>query len=200
MFRIVVALGVAAALTTPGSAVADLTSPETVSLNTYEASTDGVAGPVSTTESLTAGAAYVAEVTGTFSVWHHTLWSGEAPSYHVCGSSESSPTFPSPGRPETPAGQDALFVFARPLQSECDGTFPYAYPAFEIDTGSGFSHRTPLNQAAGPNAQHRYRFGLTGEGKPASFRHLDSETRDNNGVLQIVVSPAVVPPPPPSRQ
>ena len=167
-----------------------LTAPETLNLDTYEGSSDTHAGAISTAETLSSGAFYVAEVRGTFSVYAPKLWTGEIPHVVVCGSPLSAPEFPSPGRPASTVGQDAVFVFARPWRGGCPGGFPYEYPSFEIDTGSGFGHREATNEGSGPNPQHLYTFLLQGEGQVASFRHFDTQLRDNNGVLQIVVRPA----------
>src|SRR4051812_42419096 len=80
----------------PAAASAD----ETLTLDTHESPTDGFAGPVSTTQPLTAGQDYVVTVTGTWSAYPPKQWerspnSGETT---VCGTPEAHPMNPSQGQ------------------------------------------------------------------------------------------------------
>jgi hypothetical protein len=59
---------------------------------------------------------------------------------------------------------------------------------FQIDTGSGFGHREPDGGPfSAPTRSHKYRYVVTGQGAPASFRFLDTPNDDNYGVLKISV-------------
>lgn len=173
----------------PSAAQADLTQPETLLLDSFSATTSGFSGPVSTSEPLTAGVVYAAEVRGTFSRYVPRLMAGSSADHLLCGAPEAEPQTPSPGRPVSRVGVDAEFLFARVNQTQCTAGKPAGF--FQANTGSGFAHPTangaPFSAAA---AGHAYTYLLQGQGAPASFRITDSETRDNNGVLTIIVRPA----------
>src|SRR4051812_46849007 len=90
-----------------GSAAADVTAPQTVFLDSWEKPSDGQAGPVSTSDALTAGRYYGVEVSGTFSPFIARLWTpNPKTNMGLCGTKESVPMFPSPGRPTSAVGVD----------------------------------------------------------------------------------------------
>lgn len=173
----------------PTAASADLTAPETLLLDTYSPEWVGYSGPVGTSEPLTAGVTYAAEVRGTYSRYHPSLMAGRTKDHLLCGRPEPEPQTPSPGRPPSRVGVDAEFLFARVAQKECFTDRPAGF--FQMNIGQGFSHPTangaPFTSAA---PGHAYTYVFTGRGVPASFRVTDSQTRDNNGVFTIVVRPA----------
>lgn len=187
---IVSLVALAGMLALPGLAAAALTTPETLYLDTYENSGDQASGPVSTTETLADGTFYVAEVSGTLSVYEADLWKHLGGGIFICGTPLAAPEIPSPGRPDTNVSQDAMWVFARPQRSRCVQHFPYRYGSFQVSLGGPFASVTPTNLGAGPNPDHKYALLLRGTGGAASFQHRDSQTRDNNGVLTILVRPA----------
>jgi hypothetical protein len=164
--------------------------PETLELDSYtDPAVSGAYGPVTTTDALVDGEEYVAVVEGTTSHFPPAKWS--PPANQVCGSAETAPMFPSPGRPTSPAGQDAEFVFALPMNAgwTC-GVYPEHKTAFQIDTGSGFAHVEPDGAPTSPTTGHEYTYRFTGEGTPVSFLMQDGFTGDNNGVLRITVDAA----------
>lgn len=183
------ALALTAIAVVPAGASADLTVPETLLLDSYSPANVGFSGPVTTAEPLTAGTAYVAEVRGTYSRYQPRLMAASSADHLLCGTPEDEPQTPSPGRPVSRVGVDAEFLFARVNQTTCTAGKPAGF--FQANTGSGFSHPTangaPFAAAA---AGHAYTYVLQGQGQPVSFRITDSETRDNNGVLTIVVRQA----------
>src|SRR4051812_3020545 len=79
-----------------GTAMAG-TGSETLWLDSYEASNDGAAGPVTTSTPLAPGMLYLAEVTGTFSAWQASDWLVGTP----CGVPEPAPMFSLGGRTGT---------------------------------------------------------------------------------------------------
>jgi hypothetical protein len=184
---------------TPASA--DLTSSETLQLDAHEQPEGGdeAAGPVQTSDALTAGTKYTVTVGGTLSFWSPAEY--EAP-YFVCGTPESAAMTPSPDQPNGPVSHDAEVTFARAARrdaSECDGlTMPRHQTQLELlmSVGGGFSHVEPIGGPHdSPTPNHTYEYELIGEGEPAAFRFRDTNTRDNYGVLTIKVEPADVTPP-----
>jgi hypothetical protein len=153
-------------------------------------STPPAPGPV-----LADGQQYAITVRGTCSGYAASLMNGGTPGWKVCGSPESAPTWPSPGRANGRVGQDAEYAFARPQANRCDPhvQLPLAYgnqhPAIVFDTGdgTGFHHYAPNN---GYNADHVYAYTVTGHGAPLQVEELDTNTRDNYGQLEALVEPA----------
>jgi hypothetical protein len=183
-----VGLGLAAGL--PPAASAAITSPTTVFLDTFESVNDGAAGPVATADVLAPGQFYGVEVSGTFSTFNEEIWNRRTSYFGICGIAATDAALPSPGRPATPAGQDAEIVFARPWFFPCRTT-PYRYRSFQMDTGSGFGHPGANGvSSATPDPSHTYVYLVRGEGQVARFQQMDTQTRDNYGVLSITVRPA----------
>lgn len=170
------------------AAYADLEAPEQLALDTYRTPNVGLAGPVSTTQPLTAGRAYVVTVQGTFSAFQPHVWA-ERP---LCGTPEAAPMFPTAGRPTAPAGQDAEVFFARPWEQPCSTPLPRAYNGFQTNTGGDWSHPGASDGPyTEPRADHAYTYVVAGAGQPLAARQVDSQTTDNTGVLNITVRPAV---------
>jgi len=169
--------------------------PETLFLDSYSPTQDGYSGPVQTTDPLAAGSFYTATVTGTYSAFIPSLWFPVEPRpRRICGTPESDALIPSPGRPTSRVGADAATTFARPkpVDAGCPA-LPRLRTALEIADQAPFAYRAPIGgQPGGPNAQHSYRFLLTGNGAPAQFRLRDVNVLDNYGVLSIKVEGAVV--------
>lgn len=162
-----------------------------VYLDSYAAATTGFAGPVGTT-ALPAGQLFVAEVRGTLSYYSGLDTAPKAPNI-ICGTPDSAPIFPSPGRPLGPVGFDSAWVFSRPwTPDECaQGHLPIAWENFQINNGVGWAHQPPVGGlGTGPNAAHLYPYALIGHGVPAAFRFLDAYTADNYGMVQITARPA----------
>lgn len=157
---------------------------EPLMLDTYEASNDGFAGPVST-PALVPGAVYMISIDGTYSFWAPRLWTGA-----LCNaSSEPHPIHPSPGVPNGRAGVDPEFVFSAPkgVTSNCSAN-PLHSTALQMDTGTGFRHVEPVGgPAARPTAAHKYTYLVKGAGDPAVFRFQvrDGRTSENYGRLRI---------------
>lgn len=171
------------------AAHADLVRPETLLLDSYSPARFGFSGPVGTTEPLTAGVTYAAEVRGTYSRYESALMAGGSKDHLLCGSPEGGPQTPSPGRPPSRVGVDAEFLFARAAQGVCTANLPA--PFFQADIGLGYVHpRANGAPFARPARGHAYVYLLQGRGALANFRITDSTTTDNNGVLVITVRPA----------
>lgn len=164
--------------------------PQTLELNSFsDPATNGSYGPVTTTDSLVAGEEYVAVVRGTAAHFSASKWEG--PDNKVCGTSEPDAIYPSPGRPQSQVGQDAEFVFGLPMPAgwQCPA-MPEHKSAFEIDTGSGFTHVEPDGNPAAPTSDHVYTYRFTGQGGPVSFRMRDGYSGDNYGIFKINVGAA----------
>jgi hypothetical protein len=163
-------------------------------LDSYEPNNDGFAGPV-TSNILPAGTHWVAEVQGTLSYYAPAAYVVHSP-FVLCGTPDVlGPMFSSPDRPlHKPAGMDAEFIFGRPSsQRVCDRyPLPAHWPNFQISRGAGFDNRDLLGAPlAGPTADHKYSYPITGIGKSAQFRLRDRpRTSDNYGLLKITVRPA----------
>ncbi len=169
---------------------------ETVMLDTFEAGTpampmgDGAAGPVSTATPVAAGTVALVSVRGTMSAFRAHLWA-PAPGFHICGTPEPAPLFPSPGIVNGPVGTDSEFNFARPRpNSVFCAVFPNHQVQFQIqiNTGGGYQHYEPVaGVPAAPSSSHEYVYALAGTGEPLRFRQLDGNTDDNYGQYQITV-------------
>ncbi len=181
------AAGVALVLAFAPAASAAL--PETLALNTYDAGTADFTPVIASTDALTAGQFYVATVTGTFSNVAATHWTER----ETCGSPEADAMFPSPGRPASRVGKDAEWAFAHTrIGTGGCGPLPERGTAFQVATNGTFGHPSQPIGGAGsaPRGSHSYAYLLAGTGGPVRFRLRDVNTRDNYGVLQIVLRAA----------
>ncbi|UUY03497.1 hypothetical protein LRS13_22970 [Svornostia abyssi] len=184
----------------PATGQAVLTTPEVLLLDTYDTRAfRGFAGPVQTTQPLAPGGFYIVTARGTFSRHLKSLMTAPAPDpYTLCGTPKPAPLDPSPGRPDSPAGQDPEYVFAYPIEDKnkkkgyakiCAAS-PGTLAAFEIDTGLGFSRRPSYDKGTAPRPDHTYSYRIEGANLPASFRYTDSNLADNTGVMTITITPA----------
>jgi hypothetical protein len=171
-------------------------SPEQLVLDTHETSSDGAAGPVTTSQILDDRHEYLVTVQGTLSKWSAPVWT--APTTILCGLPEHSPQTPSQNVTNGWVGADAEILFAVPLQTSgsCDQLPLLGYPRhpsdFEIDLGVGFVHIEPLGGTpTDPSPGHLYRYLVRGGNAAASFHWRDSSTDDNYGKLTITVEQAV---------
>src|SRR4051794_36077495 len=187
-------------LVVPASAsAADLTSPETLKVDTYLNDNSAKFTPAqSTVGTLAANKFYVAEVTGTWSAFIPSYMStSPPPSSHVvvCGTPEDTPAEPTPARPTSRVGQDAEIIFARPERGSCSRPIPVAYQGFQINLAGAAGTFAHLPVSGGPlttpQAGHHYNYLLKGTGQVASFRMKDFFLGDNNGILTVLVRPAV---------
>ena len=185
--RVLAAVACAAALAgvSVDAARADLTGPETLFLDSFSATERGTS--VVTSDVLAAGTYYTVVVSGTFTKYGPGSWSHGEP----CGAADPSPSNPSPGRPVTPAGVDAEFMFGRPKLDGCF-TLPRPYGGFQLDVGTGLKYVDPTTGVpAQPAEDHTYTYAVRGAGQPARFVISDSNSSDNNGILTIRIRPAV---------
>jgi hypothetical protein len=132
------------------------------------------------------GVTYKVKVAGAVSAW------GAWPA-HPCGKPEPASQFPSTGRPNMPAGDDAQFRFADPLSGACP-SLPKKTSYFQVNLGSGWVHPIAKNDPSKPSgtrassgAQHPYTFTFTGEGTAPQFRFVDFHASDNSGQFKITV-------------
>ena len=155
-----------------------------VDIDTYEAPSDGFAGPYFT-PTLDAGQPYLITVSGTYSFWTPSRWGT------VCaGTPEASPQIPSPATTNGPVGVDPEYAFAVPLGSVmCPVSTPAHVTNLQIslDGGSSFTHLEPI--ISDFNATHSYQYLVVGLGVPVAigFRIEDSVSNDNYGVLMTTV-------------
>ncbi len=155
-----------------------------VDIDTYEAPSDGFAGPYFT-PTLDAGQTYLMTVSGTYSFWTPSSWGT------VCaGTPEASPQIPSPATTNGPVGVDPEYAFAVPLGSVmCPVSTPAHVTNLQIslDGGSTFTHLEPI--ISDFNASHSYQYLVVGLGVPVAigFRIEDSVSNDNYGVLMTTV-------------
>lgn len=160
---------------------------ETLLLDSFDFANRPNGVPVSTAAKLEAGRTYDVTVRGTYSRWF--VWVDST--HVVCGAAEGAPMFPSPGADNAQVGLDAETIFAYPrtiYTPQCKAT-PYETQAFQVNTGQGYAHPTPIGSAPGElRADHTYRYRITGHGAPATFRIVDQPTNDNYGMLEITVS------------
>lgn len=187
-------VAVTACLMCVAPASAALTGTETLKLDSYKTPNTGVAGPVSTADTLAAGQLYNVTVRGTYSAYLPSLWLGsEAPSLLPCGAPKNAPVTPSPAGPGTGrVGADAETIFAAIERGGCNNPYPRHHSHFQINTGTGFAHPEPVGgPVATPSADNGYSYAVTGAGQPAAFRIEDFDTRDNYGQLTITVTRAV---------
>src|SRR3954452_1525766 len=124
--------------------------PEQLLLDTWSPGDPNV---VATTDQLTAGRFYVADVAGT---WSHFESHRYFPHFTACGHPQADADLPAPGRPQSKVGEDAEFIFSRPagVSGNCH-SLPQAWNGFQLKltAGSAFSHPTPRGGApAAPSA------------------------------------------------
>lgn len=165
---------------------------EALLLDTHEASNDGAAGPVSTSQVLDDRHSFLITVQGTFSRWPPSTWT--APSTVLCGRPEQAPQTVSPGTTNGWVGADPEILFSVPLPpgGDCGQLAALGYPrhpaSFEVDLGTGFVHIEPLGGTpTDPYPDHRYRYLVRGHGSVARFEWLEATTSDNYGVLTITI-------------
>lgn len=166
---------------------------ETLFLDTYEAPSDGFAGPVKTQQPLAPGKLYFATIDGTFRYSRPATLN--SPSYIWCpGSVENVPiTYPStdPAATNDTAYADADTVFAlRVFRSNAGSCpqLPYHNTALQFDVGGGPEHLEPAGGPfTAPPSSHEYNYVLRGQGSIAqfSFQLRDRPTTDNAGQLRI---------------
>lgn len=153
---------------------------ETLVLDSHEGTSDGAAGPVTTTRPL-ADRRYSVTVRGTFSFYGPEAWAVPA---GVCGVPEPRPLLPG-GAPSGPVGFDAETIFALPAtQASCARVrLPRRWANFELALGRGWGHPRSAVRAG----RHAYRYVVRGRRRRARFRLVDSFAADNYGRLEITV-------------
>jgi len=176
---------------------------EELDLDTHELD-DGMAGPVSTSQSLHHSKTFLITVDGTLSTTSNGSWL--SPPNVLCGKPEAAPMHPSPGVTNFWVGTDAEthFAVALPPGGDCatlaSNGFPPHHARFLIDLGSGFEDLEPLGLVPQtPSPGHRYVYQVTGQDAPARFAWSELQTSDNYGVLHIrieEVDPTDSPAPP----
>src|SRR5439155_14203196 len=132
------------------------------------------------------GAVYDVTVTGTFSYIGAVFMNNPL---DVCGTADPAPTTASPDVTNGATGIDAETIFASGSQGARPATcptLPAAFGGFRMDTGAGFVDPVPTATVG----LHSYRYRVTGQGVPATFRVNDCCSSDNYGVLTIKVAPA----------
>ncbi len=136
---------------------------------------------------LESGRTYVVLVNGAVSSW------GAWPADH-CGTAEPSSEFPSPGIANEPAGDDAQFRFAIPLNPASCPALPKKSAFFQVDLGGGWFHPVAISNPTKPSKvykklklQHPYLFKFVGEGVAPQFRFVDYHASDNSGQFKITV-------------
>ena len=162
---------------------------ERLALDTYDPIDDGLVGPVATAAPLAADRFYIATVAGTYSLWSARAWGTSR--FPKCGAPELATQYPSPGRPITPSGVDAEFVYGRVTSNPTCPPLPQPRPrSFWISTGSGYDKRVAVGAPTTPSADHAYTYVLRGEGAPAAFILRDNVSHDNSGRLLVFIRPA----------
>ena len=186
---------IAVALATLTAAPVAAASAKTITLrlDAHSDSTLTYTPPVTSSTALKRGELYVATAQGTFSFYAALDYTDpQAPFTKVCGKPLAAPLFSSAGGTGK-VGEDPEFVFAPLSKKSCTGrTKPSHWGNFEANDGTGWAHPLlaiprPINR---PTANHAYNYGLTGRGKPVSFRLLDTDVRDDYGAVQITIRPA----------
>jgi hypothetical protein len=151
----------------------------------------GFAGPVTTSGPLTPARYYVAIATGTLSAYSAERWK-KSP---TCGAApDPRPMWSSIGVVDAPSGADPETEWSMPRTTRFCAALPRHYASFVVDwgQGGGFIHPTANGgQQHVPRADHTYTYLLRGTGAPANFELLDDNVRDDDGMLRIVVRPAV---------
>jgi hypothetical protein len=163
-----------------------------VAIDTYEAPSDGFAGPYFT-PTLDAGQPYLMTVSGTYSFWNPSTWgtwTGSNATNACAGTAEELPQTLSAATSNGIVGVDPEYFFALPNgASLCPGPTPAHAVNLQIslDGGSTFTHLEPINSDF--NASHSYQYLVVGLGVPAAigFQLLDGRTTDNYGVLTATV-------------
>jgi hypothetical protein len=176
-----------AALLSAGTANATPTPfpTRTVWLNSYSPTVVDGGSEVQAPFALTAGATYKIMVSGTFSAWGS--WG-----YQRCGLPDPSAVYASPGIPNIPVGDDAIFRFAYPRYTigGCRKVLPQHTKFFQLSLGAGWAAFTPNGGApAEPkDGIHCYTETVTGTGTDPQFRIVDWDPMDNSGELKIEIT------------
>ncbi len=129
-------------------------------------------------------------VRGTLSFYPAALWLMPEPPRLICGRPEPRPLFAAADQPVGPVGFDAESIFALPTTSaHCDRLRPpRPWGNFQIAVGTQFTDRRPLPaRRRRGDRSHTYRYRLSGRGRRARFRLVDSHATDNYGQLHIRV-------------
>jgi hypothetical protein len=175
----------------PGTASAAAAKP--LRLDSYSASRQSATPAVRTAQSLTPGKLYVATVQGTISYYGALNYlHPQAPFDRFCGRPQKAPMFPSAGG-SGKVSDDAQFIFSYLSARPCTVALPRQWGNFQANTGPGWRHPAVLTTQplVVPTTNHRYDYALIGAGRPAAFRLLDTNTRDNYGSFEISVRLAV---------
>lgn len=163
---------------------------ETIYLDMFESGNDGAAGPVSSTNTLTAGEHFRITISGTVSFWRASQWSS------VCkGVPEDWPQVPSPSTTNGKVGVDPAFVFAVPEGSPLLCDIPESPPIpswtrrgrLEISLDNGGSWFVAVPTHPRYDSAHVYTYVMEGQGAPVQFRWVDNPTSDNYGILTIQI-------------
>lgn len=154
---------------------------ESLFLDSFEVGNDGMAGPVSTVQILTAGEEYCLLIAGTVSLWSYLVWD-----HDDCGIPDSAPMYQSPDTVNGQVGADAEAWWADAV-GMCERRGHHA--EFSVNLGQGFSHLEPVTgQVSNPDGIHTYMYRVTGQGSAASFGYRDVVTDDNYGMFLITVA------------
>jgi len=166
---------------------------ERLVLDSYYDWSYGYTPPVSTTFKVAKHRDYVATVSGTFSFYPSFEYSGKAPGT-LCGTPDPAAQYPGSLGGNGPTGFDAQFIFAEPSQRRClTGHFPQAWSNFQMNSGRGWRHPGLLGPLLlTPPANHTYSYAIIGDGDRVQARLKDVYTRDNYGLLHILLRPARV--------
>lgn len=152
---------------------------ESFYLDSYETRNDGAAGPAYGSITLDSGLVYRVTVRGTFSVWSY--W------YPRCGTAESAPIYPSPGRWNRYVALDAETYFASPRPCwQLPPGFPVSFNGFEftLDSGATWFNPAPVTSNFGT---HEYTYTVVGQGAALGVRIRDYPTTDNYGRMRITI-------------
>ena len=166
----------------PSVASADLSS-EKLTLNAFENSSQAIAGPVTTSDVLTNGKWYFANVYGLYSGWNKNLMGGITDGFKVCGTPVDGPkSWAISGL----LGADSERIFALPklVRQHCPPT-PRSHQGFvtRLETNDSFVHP----QTSGKLDSHRYGYFVRGQGDVAQFGLRDSNLTDNYGKFSIAL-------------
>lgn len=134
---------------------------------------------VTSTVSLELGRSYVLQIEGNLTYHDEPADLGDPDEF----------MYPSPGAVATHtfAESDYETVYAWPsTHSNPPPALPSHHERFELDLGSGWAHLAPTSgHVSAPDAHHRYRIEVVGEGSTLGFRLVDSPYTDNGGRLRL---------------
>ena len=164
---------------------------ERLVLDAYFPWSNGYTPPISSSFRLPKGKYWVAVVSGTFSFYPAALYKKSAPG-EVCGKPDPSAEYRGSLGGNGPTGYDAEWIFAQASQARCKaGHFPESWSNFQMNSGRGWSHPNLLGPVEnGPTPNHTYSFAIVGHGARIQARLRDAFTRDNYGLLHLLLRPA----------